>query len=189
MKNIMITVIVMILYATSIADITKIDAVSKGSLDWDVDIHSNGVCKESVLLSKGVIIDVVFEEFQNGNGSMSIDGQIFFIFDNHGDGASYNNGLLDVQFIDLDDDGFLDLICSGVVEFTGEIDQEVYEKESVVFIYIYNQMQKKYALKYKKASFDLEAAGDSSNQWWTRFYSMDKYEKFRKLDEKKDNEN
>ena len=169
-----------------LADVEKIDGSLAASLDWKYDVQSNRTYSDFVKVSDHLKLKLVMNDFHNGTGVVSIGDQIFYASDGHADGASYSSGLFDFQFIDINGDRLKDVVFSGIVNYTGEVDDEIYEREDVVFIYLYDLEKKKYVLKYKKASFDLEISSDAGNQWWKRFYSDDRYEKFRKLDEKKD---
>ena len=187
MKHINIYIIlstVFILTFKSVATST-INSDTLYKFKWERDIHSNGTCEKSIALPNN-IGSVRFKEFQNGNGQMIIGDQIFYIIDGHGDGATYETSILEVEFIDLNSDGYMDFICSGLVEYMSDIDDEIYEREAVVFIYLYNQKEKRFGLKYKKSSFDLEEPNDASNKWWERYSTLPKYKKFRELDMEKD---
>jgi len=91
---------------------------------------------------------------------------------------------LDVEFLDINGDGWQDLIISGIVYYTGTVDFEIYEQESVVFIYLCDSKEQRFVLKYKKASFDIEVENDAYVQWKKRYNSMFCVE-YRELDDKK----
>jgi hypothetical protein len=57
------------------------------------------------------------------------------VFDSHDNGAFYEDGLLNIEFADLDGDGKRELVISGLVCFTDEKGDKVLRREAVVFIY------------------------------------------------------
>jgi hypothetical protein len=57
------------------------------------------------------------------------------VFDDHNDGSYYENGLLNIDFADMDGDGKRELLISGIVCFTDEKGTSVSRREAVVFIY------------------------------------------------------
>ncbi len=121
------------------------------------------------------------------NMYLSVGDQFFYIYSNLDDDAQFKDNELSFKFVDLNDDGLKDLLISGMVNYTGKADFEVYEQEDVVFIYLCDLANERFDLKFKKASFNLEVKDDASNQWWKRYASVDsldedKYAEIRELD-------
>lgn len=106
-------------------------------------------------LGVGVSADVTIDVTAKGNGYMSLLNLRLKVFDEHDDGAIYEGGLLHIDFVDLDGDGFKDLVISGLVIYTGEKETSPRSSEPVVFIYHLEPKQRKFKLVYKRASFDL----------------------------------
>lgn len=150
------------------ADAIKIELASVENwqeVDGGVELYS-----VTVQIAQNQELNVVAKTYSNGLGTVAIGGQTFYASDGHADGAVYDNDFLDISFIDLNGDGIRDIVFNGIVNYSGEKDREIYERESALFIYLYDQKAAKFILKYRSANFDLESPNDASNEWWKRFY-------------------
>jgi len=139
-----------------------------------------------IKLSSDWAVEVLEEKYFDKNGFLSLGGQKFYIFDaeRKNDGATYSNKQLEYELLDLNADGYKDIIFSGCVNFTGLVGHEIYEQETVVFIYLCDIDNQQFVLEHKNASFDLEVADDVAIKWRERYNSSkDKYVEIRKHDE------
>jgi len=106
-------------------------------------------------LGGGVSANVTIDVTAKGNGYMAVLNLHLKVFDEHDDGAIYDGGLLQIDFIDLAGGGFKDLVISGLVIYTGEKATSPRSSEPVVFIYRFQPKERTFKLVYKRASFDL----------------------------------
>lgn len=115
---------------------------------------------------------------------LSLGGQRFYVYSRLHHDCHYGNQELEVEFLDINGDGWEDLLISGIVYYTGTVDLEIYEQEAVVFIYFCDPEKQRFVLKHKRASFDIEVENDAYVQWREKYNSVfgDKY---RELDDKK----
>ncbi len=125
------------------------------------------------------------QKFLYESGYLTFGDEKFYIYSGINSVAQYNNHELAVSFVDVNNDGFKDMIISGTVLYTGMVDYETYDSEDVIFAYVYNANHGKHDLLFKKATFDLTVIDDSSQKWMDRYSSLDEYEVFRTLDEQK----
>jgi len=144
------------------ADVERIMGTNT-SLSWVWNnVNSSRIYKDTVKIADNYKASVVLKDFQDGNGYMEVGGLTLHISDGHSDGIEYKNSRLDVEFVDLDRDGYKDLICSGIVEYKNDGD-EVYKTEDVIFIYRFDSTKKQFTPLFKKASFDLEWTGEKGS--------------------------
>lgn len=122
---------------------------------------------------------------------LSLGGQRFYVYSRrHHDchyanrDCHYANEELKVEFLDINGDGWKDLLISGIVYYTGTVDFEIYEQEAVVFIYLCDPAEQRFVLKHKQASFDIEVENDAYVQWQERYNSIF-CTKYRELDDRK----
>ena len=79
-----------------------------GELEWagKVDIGDN--------LAEPARIEVT----NKGNGFLEMCGQEFRVYDDHDDGVVFDPPFVRVTFLDIDNDGFRDLLICGMVRTT-----------------------------------------------------------------------
>jgi hypothetical protein len=90
---------------------------------------------KQVKLASNMIMAATIEVTAKGNGSLRLGNLNLRIFDSHNDGQFFENGMLDVDFSDLDGDERSEVIISGIVCFTDESGDTVLRREALVFIY------------------------------------------------------
>ena len=93
---------------------------------------------DELILGTGAVLPARVEVTSKGNGTLTIANVKVRVFDDHDDGMVYLGGMLGTRFVDIDRDGYLDLLLSGIVEFTGEIAGSVTRREAVVTIYMFD---------------------------------------------------
>lgn len=109
----------------------------------------------SVDLGKGKLAPVHMEVTRQGNGTLSILNLNLRLYDEHDDSAVYKTGSLDIDGVDLNDDGRIDLVVSGIVLHTGEKETDPKTEESVVFVYVQDSSGSKFNRAYKKGSIEV----------------------------------
>ena len=90
-----------------------------------------------VLLASGHELGCHVEMSSKGNGTVQIGGLMIRSHDRHDDGLVFEGGTLRHQLADVDSDGDLDLVVSGVAVFT---EGDVEKREAVVAIFIYDRV-------------------------------------------------
>ena len=120
--------------------------------------------EKKIKISDTVETTIMLELTSKGNGLLQILGETLHIYDSHNDQAFYENGMLLVSFIDLDKNGFKDLLISGTVCYTSEESDEIIFKEQVHFIYKFVKAEQKYVEFFRRASFELEAGATSRRE-------------------------
>jgi len=111
--------------------------------------------QREVVLAPDVKMSAVIEVTAKGNGRMRIGNLDLKVFDSHDDGSYYENGLLNIDFTDIDGDGKRELIISGIVCFTDEKGDKVLRREAVVFIYAL-QPNQTFKEVYRNTNFRLD---------------------------------
>src|SRR5437899_5551648 len=88
-----------------------------------------------VIIAPNIKLVATIEVTSKGNGSLRIANLDLKVFDDHDDGAYYENEMLNIDFSDIDGDGKRELLISGIVCFTDDTGDKVLRREAVVFIY------------------------------------------------------
>ncbi|PYK98422.1 MAG: hypothetical protein DME19_12600 [Verrucomicrobia bacterium] len=112
-------------------------------------------CEKEINLGRGVKLAAKIEVTAKGNGTLTIGKLKVAVFDDHNDGAFYEDEMLKTDFVDIDGDGFLDLVLSGIICFTDEKGDKVVSREAFVCIYKYCGKQR-FRKIYSSSDFDLE---------------------------------
>jgi len=92
-----------------------------------------------------------------GNGGLEFVNLNLHVYDYHDNGRYFEGGLAHVEFIDLNGDGYKDIVVLATVIYTE--DEQTGESISItkpaIFIYYFDPKARSYFLKYKVADFDL----------------------------------
>jgi len=91
--------------------------------------------KKEVVLAPGVKLSAIIEVSAKGNGSLRIGNLVLKLVDDHSDGSYYEDGMLNIDFCDIDGDGKREMLISGIVCYTDEKGDKVLRREAVVLIY------------------------------------------------------
>lgn len=136
MKNI-ITILIMtlLLAACSVEQCVKpfvqIDELQASGHD-SIDEQLSKV----VSISKGIQIPFILETTMKGNALVNFQNLTIRAYDYHGDGELYVGGLASIFFIDLDGDGFKDLVICATKEISDEEDVPLgYRPEFFAYLY------------------------------------------------------
>jgi len=73
-------------------------------------------------LGKGVTATAKFEITEKGNGGLVVPGYGLRVYDARRDGVTFKGYLLRCEWKDMNGDGYLDLVASGVAQFWSEKD-------------------------------------------------------------------
>lgn len=107
------------------------------------------------MMAPGVKLAATIEVTAKGNGAMRIGSLNLRVFDSHDDGEYYENGLLDIEFPDMNGDGRRQMVVSGIVCFTDEKEDRVLRREHVVYIYAF-QPDGKFKEVYRNTKFRID---------------------------------
>ncbi|MBI3771138.1 MAG: hypothetical protein HY272_00320 [Gammaproteobacteria bacterium] len=116
---------------------------------------NNETASYVVDIGKNTRIDTVLEITPKGNGTIGIANLVLHVWDTHDNGLVYKGKCLDVDGVDVNGDGWHDIIVSGTAIHTGEKEWDNKEYESIVFIYLYDGKQGQFKEIYKKSSFEI----------------------------------
>jgi len=90
-----------------------------------------------------------------GNGILEFANLKLHVYDGHDDGRYFDGGLAHVEFVDLNDDGYKDIVVTAAVVYTDEKDKIIATKPAL-FVYYFDPKTRSFFLKYKVADFDLD---------------------------------
>src|SRR6185369_2717906 len=88
-----------------------------------------------VAFGVGLTFEAYIEITAKGNGFLKMANLNLKVFDSHDDGIYYENGLLKIDFPDLDSDGRREMVISGTICFTQEKTGQITRREPVVYIF------------------------------------------------------
>lgn len=100
--------------------------------------------KGSLDIGGGVSLPYKFSITARGDGGINIGGIYIHTYDSHNDGTIFQDHLLKHQFVDVNRDGYLDLVISGVGLFKGVTEWDAIRKRTLVSIFIYDIVGNKY---------------------------------------------
>lgn len=69
---------------------------------------------KKIEIAKGIWIDAVFEITSKGNGGVDLPGLGVRVYDSHDDGLVFRDWLLRCEWRDVDGDGMIDFVVTGV---------------------------------------------------------------------------
>lgn len=96
-----------------------------------------------VEIKKGLEIPYVFEKTSKGNGVLTIGGLGIRSYDAHRDTMLFEGFLLRHQFIDVNQDGYRDLVLSGIVLLLGEKEIDPVSHRATVAVFLFDPKTKK----------------------------------------------
>lgn len=97
-------------------------------------------------LGKGVTATVRFELTQKGNGGLVLPGYGLRVYDAHRDGVTFKGYLLQCEWKDMNGDGYLDFVASGVAQFWSEKDGRLEIEKDVSAVLQYDPAKKAFNL-------------------------------------------
>lgn len=116
----------------------------------------------SISLRRDIIIKSKAEMTEKGNGTLQLGNLLLRIYDRHDDGLVYENGLLKLDFIDLDGDSIDEAIVSGVLKSTGEDAGDPVSFSSVNHIFSLNCDTGLFEQLYSSSAYEVVLQNDQS---------------------------
>jgi hypothetical protein len=105
---------------------------------------------KSIQVSSKIAIDATLNVTAKGNGILDFANLHLKVFDDYHDEQVFDHeGLLHVEFVDVDGDGFKDLVISGIVRHMGEKESDPVSEEALVSVYLYDKSNGEYRLAYR----------------------------------------
>lgn len=139
--------------------------LSRSSLSENPDLMPGETRAQWVIeVGPAVRLTASVEVTTKGNGTLNIGNLHLRVVDAHDDGAKYQNGMAHVEFVDVDGDGWKDVVVIGIVDYTDEKSDAVRKREPFTFIYRYDPKNKVFRQTYKHATFLLEDGPKSQSQ-------------------------
>jgi hypothetical protein len=147
--------LITVLAATALAERIQYKDFKESPINPNFKIY-----EKEILIGKGIKLKATALITSRGYGDLEIGNLQLGIYNVNGGVVRYENGLLDVDFIDIDGDGYKDIIVSGtVLYFDEKIDDLVLRREPVVFIYMFNPQSKSFYHAYRNSSSQLDGEG------------------------------
>lgn len=144
------------------AERIQIADFKESSLYCNVKIY-----EKEIVIGKGVKFTAKMEISARGNGILDFANLRLKIHDADPDIIFYENDLLDTDFIDIDGDGYKDIIISGIVCYVDDKNSDlVLKRESVVYIYMFSPAKKIFYLTYRDASFFIDMNREHEGPSW-----------------------
>lgn len=106
-------------------------------------------------LSEKRNVDYTFSVSSKGNGAIFVPGVMLRIYDYHDDGSYFKGGLLLSSLVDLNNDGFTDIVLNGVAIITDEQTDEIVEELPVVSILMFDSVKNRYIVSLKSKYIDI----------------------------------
>lgn len=158
MKLYMATFSVLLVMSTQSSLAAEMKDISRDKIRsvFQKSLQSGESTAYRVNLGHGRSGNVKIEVTLKGNGAFILGNLNLRILDVHDDGVVYQGDCLDVDAIDIDNDGYIDLVISGIVVHTGEKDTDPILRESVAYIYKQERSNPSFTLIYKKGSIDID---------------------------------
>lgn len=96
-------------------------------------------------LGKGVFISLKFQITTKGNGLLTLPGLAVRVYDSHDDGLIFRGGLLHCEWCDLDGDGVLELVVSGLAVRLNERTDSAERSSNVRGVFRYVGRERRFA--------------------------------------------
>jgi len=130
---------------------------------------------KKVKISKDIGLNAEIAITRRGNGWFKIANLNLHIGRTGYDSLIYKDGLLDVDFVDINGDGLKDIIISGLMLCPHEQLDIILYREAVVFIYLFEPKNKKFNLAYINSLCRLEEADDDKRELYGEESVIRKY--------------
>ena len=100
--------------------------------------------KLNIQVSASVIVTGSFSITSKGNGGLVVPGAGIRLYDSHDDGLIFDGGLLNNELVDIDGDGFKDIVLWGTsILYDDKGDKEI-GRRPVLCIFRFNPKIKKF---------------------------------------------
>jgi hypothetical protein len=104
------------------------------------------VARRDIDLGKGVTATAKFELTEKGNGGLTVPGYGLRVYDAHRDGVTFKGYLLRCEWKDMNADGYLDLVVSGIAQFWSERDGRLEIEKPISTVLQYDPAKRSFAL-------------------------------------------
>jgi hypothetical protein len=131
-------------YAEGVFNITDFEASKNNPalIQGEVSFEKN------YLIGGNIRITIRVDITNKGNGLMQALNIKFPIYDTHDDGEIFRGGLLDVALVDIDEDGYKDVVISGIVDKTNDKSGEIVSSGVIIAIYHYDPVHDRFSPAY-----------------------------------------
>lgn len=104
------------------------------------------VATREIDLGQGVTATARFELTQKGNGGLTLPGHGLRVYDAHRDGVTFKGYFLQCEWKDMNGDGYLDFVASGVAQFWSDKDGRLEIEKDISAVLQYDPAKKSFAL-------------------------------------------
>ena len=151
-----IFILISILYSLTAS---SADLISKAEVDkllptWTEGKIATDILKKELNIGHGINVSYEFEITSKGNGAIVLPGILLRLYDNHNDLSYFKHGLLNNEVIDINSDGYKDILLWGTALTFDDDGKELGEKE-VVGILLFSPDDKKYKVLRKSEQIDV----------------------------------
>lgn len=134
-------------YTVTPADLDEDPEGMPGERAWEKDLT----------LGDDLIMRASMSVTNKGNGSLRIGNLSVRVYDSHNDGFAYKNNMLLVEFTDVNGDGYLDLVVTGIYLVMSEtLDDMIIEQHPVCLIALLDPKTGKFTVGYTRKPAELE---------------------------------
>ena len=117
MKTLYILGILVTVYTNSFAEKIRLGDLTVNQEEYS---HIDYTYDKKILIGEGLPYSAKMEITDRGNGWLKIANLDLHVGRSGYDSLIYKNGLLDVDFIDINGDGFKDIVISGLALYSHE---------------------------------------------------------------------
>ena len=112
------------------------------------------ILEKTLNIGHDIQVAYEFEITSKGNGAIVLPGILLRLYDNHHDLSYFKNGLLNNEALDINSDGFKDILLWGTA-LTFDDDGNSLGEEEVVGILLYSVKEQKYVVLKKSEQIDV----------------------------------
>ncbi|RXF00414.1 hypothetical protein [Pseudoalteromonas phenolica] len=112
------------------------------------------ILSKSLIIGDGVKVSYEFEITSKGNGAVILPGILLRLYDSYEDLSYFKNGLLNNEVLDVNSDGYKDILLWGTALTFDDDGNSLGEKE-VVAVLVYSIKEQKYVVLKKSEEIDV----------------------------------
>jgi hypothetical protein len=128
-----------------LATLASADEIWPGPATLPAASYPN-VARHDIDLGKGVTASVRFELTPKGNGGLTIPGYGIRAYDAHRDGITFQGYLLRCEWKDMNADGYLDLVVSGIAQIWSDKDGRLESEKPISAVFHYDPAKSAFVL-------------------------------------------
>jgi hypothetical protein len=148
------TRVLVFLFFLSVTCTTFADRITKENIKDNPNDPNERCCEKEINIGGSIKLKATISITSHGNGWMKVANLNLYVYGGAHSVAVYEPMLMDIDFVDIDGDGFKDLVISGNVLYYDN--ETLLRREPVVFIYMFNSQRKEFYCAYRKASYSLD---------------------------------